>query len=273
MNFMLLLLVLLAERFTRLRARIQQDGWWQDWFRRCERPEAPWWTLLGSVLLPVLVAGLLLHQLHQLLGDLTFFCDLLIVLYSLGRGDPRAGLEPFCAAWERGDEVVASQVARRELGIVARTPGELLEQLQQRLLWQGYQGFFAVIFWYALLGPLLPLAYRLLVLTERQTLSPLVCELCAQLLHALDWVPVRLLAIAFAVVGNFWVLPRVILPRLFQWRVAAPQLLLQSGIMALEPQNSLRGEQGVRRLEGLWGLLSRAAMLWYVAFALGYVLF
>ncbi|MBB3102398.1 regulatory signaling modulator protein AmpE [Azomonas macrocytogenes] len=268
MNFLLLLLVLLAERFSTIRHTIQQDGWWFDLLRRCERPQSPWATLVWTVLVPLLIVGLLLRQLDYLFGGLTFFLDLLIVFYSLGRGDPRAELGTFCEAWYRGDEEAASHIARRELGISANNSGELFEQVQMHLLWQGYQGFFAVIFWYALLGPLIALAYRLLDLVERHAETSVVRELAGQLRHALDWLPARVLAISFALVGNFAAFARAVLPNLLHWRVYAPFLLLQTGILSVEPLGSVRGEQGVARIDSLWSLLFRAGMLWYVALAI-----
>lgn len=62
------------------------------------------------------------------------------------------------------------------------------------LLWQAYQSFFAVIFWYFLLGPVAALAYRLLALASEHNKNPLVAERAGQLRHAFDWLPVRLLA-------------------------------------------------------------------------------
>ncbi|MQK16806.1 hypothetical protein, partial [Escherichia coli] len=87
--------------------------------------------------------------------------------------------------WRRGDEQAALHVAERDLGVVADSEAELLERVQDYELWQAYQGFFAVIFWYALLGPLPALAYRLLALTAEHAGQAGVVERAAQLRHAL----------------------------------------------------------------------------------------
>ena len=273
MSLLVLLLVLLAERYTTLRQRIQQDGWWFDLLRRCEQPQAPWQTLMWTVVVPMVVVGLVLRQLESLFGWLTLPLEVVVVIYSLGRGNPKAELGAFCEAWYREDEEAAGYLARRELGIDANNSGELFEQVQMRLIWQGYQGFFAVTFWYVLLGPLLALAYRLLALTERYAESPLVVELAGQLRHALDWLPARILALSFALVGNFTAFMRAVVPQLFHWRVLTSYLLLQTAIIALEPQHSLRGEQGVARLDNLWSLLFRAGLLWYIGLAVWTLLF
>ena len=89
---------------------------------------------------------------------------LLVLIYSLGRGDLLAALGPFRDAWRRGDGQAAYHVAERDLSLQAEEGAELLQQVQGHLLWQAYQSFFAVIFWYLLLGPMAALAYRLLAL-------------------------------------------------------------------------------------------------------------
>src|SRR5690606_19010667 len=102
---------------------------------------------------------------------------------------------------------------------------ELLRRVQGHLVWQGYQGFFAVIFWYALLGPLPVLGYRLLALvTEHARQAPLR-ERAEQLRHGLDWLPARVLAGSFALVGNFAAVGRVLLHELLHWDISAGRLL------------------------------------------------
>ena len=103
MNFLVLLLVLWVEKLSSGRRRIQQDGPWRQWLVRCEG-QAPWPALLLAVLLPVALLGLLLLILEPLAyGWLALPVHLLVVVYSLGRGDVLAALGPFRDAWRRGD--------------------------------------------------------------------------------------------------------------------------------------------------------------------------
>ena len=61
--------------------------------------------------------------------------------------------------------------------------------------WRGCRGicygrptsFFAVIFWYFLLGPVVILSYRLLALAQEHSQNPALVERAGQLRHAFDW--------------------------------------------------------------------------------------
>ena len=272
MSFVVLLLAIVIEKFSSLRQRFQRDG---GWLRELHALEAspkfatrPWLVLAILILCPVAVLALLLWVLDPVAyGLLALPVHVLVVIYSLGRGDIQAGLGPFRDAWRRGDVQAGAHVAERDIGITAETGEQLLEKVQSHLLWQSYQGFFAVIFWYFLLGPVAALSYRLLALAAEQGKNPELVERAQQLRHAFDWVPVRLLAASFALVGNFAAVGRVMLHELLNWDISAEQLINKAGCAAAEVAAPQAGPEGVVSLDTLWALLLRAALLWYAGFA------
>ena len=276
MSFLVLLLVLWVEKFSALRQRLQRDGFFLTELARLERRRKadPWWVLSILVLLPVAVLALLLHVLEPVAyGLLALPVHLLVLIYSLGRGDAKATLGPFRDAWRRGDEQAAVHVAERDLGVTADDSQSLIQKVQGHLLWQAYQSFFAVIFWYVLLGPAAALAYRLLALTGERASNPAVQERARQLRHAFDWAPVRMLAASFALVGNFVALSRVMLHELLNWNISAPRLIEQAGTAAADiPADVTAGPEGLVGLDSVWELLLRSAVLWYAGFALWTVL-
>jgi len=277
MSFLVLLLAVWIEKFSALRQRVQHD---EPWLRQLFRQEAsprlakrPWWVLALLVLLPAVLLGLLLLILEPLAyGLLALPVHLLVVIYSLGRGDLLGELGPFRDAWRREDLQAAAHVAKRDLDICADSGEQLLGQVQGHLLWQAYQSFFAVIFWYFLLGPVAALSYRLLALAAEHSKNPAVAERAGQLRHAFDWLPVRLLAASFALVGNFVAVSRVMLHELLNWNISAAQLVEKVGLVAAEIPAPITGPDGILSLDRIWELLLRAAVLWYAGFALWTVL-
>ncbi|BBP63234.1 membrane protein [Pseudomonas sp. Cab53] len=277
MSFLVLLLAVWIEKFSALRQRVQRDGGWLQELNKLEaRPRwvnRPWLVLVVMVLLPVALLALLLWVLEPVAyGLLALPVHLLVVIYSLGRGDLLADLGPFRDAWRREDLQAATHVAKRDLDIEADDGEQLLERVQGHLLWQAYQSFFAVIFWYFLLGPVAALSYRLLALAAEHSHNAGVAERAGQLRHAFDWVPVRLLAASFALVGNFVAVSRVMLHELLNWNISAADLIDKVGLVAGEIPKPMAGPDGINSLDRLWELLLRAAVLWYAGFALWTVL-
>lgn len=272
MSFLVLLLVLWVEKFSAWRKRIQHDGPWLQLLTVLEgKPKwagRPWLALALLVLLPLLLLGLILLLLESVAyGWLALPVHLVVVIYSLGRGDLLAALGPFRDSWRRGDAEAAYLVAQRDLSLEADEEGELLQRVQGHLVWQAYQSFFAVIFWYALLGPVAALAYRLVALSSEHATLPALREAAAQVRHGLDWLPVRVLAASFALVGNFAGVSRALLHELLSWDISAAQLVINTARAAGEIPEPVIGEAGVSSLDGLWQLLVRAAVFWYAGFA------
>jgi len=270
MNFLVLLLILLLEKTSGWRARLQRDDLFLRALGRVEGDPRlagrPLRQLLLVLAVPVLLVGLLLWILAPLAyGWLLLPLHVAVLLWSLGRGDPQRSLVPFRASWQRGDAEAAYLDARRDLGVLADDPPTLLAQVQGLLLWQAYQGFFAVIFWYALLGPLLALAYRLLALLAEHAGDAGLRSHAVRLRQALDWLPARLLALSLALAGNFVTANRVLWTRLFDLQASAAQLVADAGRAAAD---TTAGRGGVETLDALWSLLLRAGLIWYSALAL-----
>ncbi|MFJ4388615.1 regulatory signaling modulator protein AmpE [Pseudomonas soli] len=275
MSFLVLVLALWVEKFSALRQRLQRDGFYLGELVRLERSGKvhPWWTLSILILAPVALLVLLLHVLEPVAyGLLALPVHLLVLVYSLGRGDVKAALGPFRDAWRRGDEQAALHVAERDLGLAADDAQSLIKRVQGHLLWQAYQSFFAVIFWYFLLGPAAALAYRLLALTMDNSRQPALQSLAGQLRHAMDWLPVRVMTVSFALVGNFVAVTRVMLHELLDWHVSAGHLVAKVGRVADDIPEEEDRQRSLERLDSLWDLLLRCAVLWYACFALWTVL-
>ncbi len=172
MSFLVLLLAVCIEKFSALRQRVQRDGPWLNELAKLEsgpRTAArPWFTLALLVLVPVLLLQLVLTIVGSVAyGWLVLPIHLLVLIYSLGRIDLIAVLGRFAMP-------VGAAMCRRRCMWPSAT--WLLQGVQSYMLWQAFQSFFAVIFWYFVLGPVAALAYRLLALAAEHGKTPALVE-------------------------------------------------------------------------------------------------
>lgn len=266
MKFVVLLLAIVLEKSSNVRARVQQDKCWLARLEVLESRAALWPIWLHLVVLPVALVALLLGLL-MLSGYswLAFPVHILVLLFALGRGDLLAQLGPFRDAFRRGDQEAAYLALRRDLKLDPQDETQLLAQAQGYLLWQAAQGFFMVIFYYALLGPIAVLAYRLLALLAEHSRSAYGRNHFGRIRHYLDWLPARLLAASFALVGNFAAVGRALLPCALHSQPDAAELVARCGRAAL---NGEEYAEQITSLDALWQLLIRAAMFWYALLSL-----
>lgn len=271
MSFLVLILTILIEKLSNWRSTLQKDQWWYEQLKRSKKllPRQHTLALLVALSLPIIGLAVLLVVLKSLLyGFLLIPVHLAVVLYSLNRGDIRSALGPFRDAWRRQDTHAASLAAQRDLLIQSEEPVGLLQAVQGYLLWQGYQGFFAIVFYYLIGGPLAALTYRLLILSAEQVQWPEAAGRATRLLHILDWLPVRLLSASFALIGNFITVNRALMHDLLCITEPGDALLSKAGRAAVEAESDALGEKGTRTLDNIWLLLVRSAVLWYACAAL-----
>ena len=152
-------------------------------------------------------------------------------------------------ALRAGDAIAAHQrlAAWRGADASAATAEEIPKLAIEKGIEDSYRHVFGTLFWFlALPGPGGAVLYRLTVLLAAQwqgvALTPLGHQLAVfgrpvqRLLYWLDWIPVRLTAVTFAIVGDFE-------DSIYCWRVQAKQwpsihegILLASGAGALGVQ-------------------------------------
>ncbi|MBA1191823.1 regulatory signaling modulator protein AmpE [Pseudomonas entomophila] len=275
MSFLALVLILVIETCSAWRSRLQHDGGFLRELARleCEGRRSSLGVLAILVVVPMGLLGVLLHTLEPVAyGLLALPVHVLVLLYSLGRGQAKGALGPFRDAWRRGDYQGSVYAAERDLNVRGEETASVLAQVQGYLVWRVYDGFFAVVFWYALFGPVGALGFRLLTLCQQHSRRPTVVLYAERIRHALDWVPARVLIVSFALVGHFVAVMRLLLNEVLAWRTSATTLLASAGQAANSPLEPGAGQQGLDYLDSQWALLQRSAVLWYVVLALGVVL-
>ncbi len=275
MNFLAFVIALALRQLWSADVWLQRDNWWRDWSERANSfGLLPWVQLLLTVGLPLLLALLLLDVLRPLLfGLLWIVAAAMILLYAFGRGDFHARIARYCDFCERDNREGAWLYLREELhaGDPAEVdpgmePEQLHQELQASLYYDGYQRWFAVVFWFVLLGPVAALSYRLLQLYRdaEGNAGPAVT-----LLFLLDWVPVRLLLATFTLAGDFVRSRDELLAALFDpWADSDILLLAVGGAAAgTSPEASASG-QAAKDVTALSALLTRSAVVWVVLIAM-----
>lgn len=193
-------------------ARLRRFDWFAAWLGWLGR--SPWFgearlselALLAALLPPLLILGLLLWLLAQPFhGALAFLAAIALLFLAWGPRDLDLELEAIIEA--EGEE--AREAALRALlphPAQGEVPAER-EAALAALAAAGLRRWFAVLFWFLLLGPLGALAYRLTQITAEvehpDRLPPGLRLAASRLLALLDWLPARLVAFSLALVGDF----------------------------------------------------------------------
>lgn len=218
MKLLVIVLCLFSERFLVHLSSLNRYQWFQWYMKTLETRcssipilSSPW-VLFFCLLVPILLAlALVLALVDDLLyGVLGFFINIAIFYYCIGPENP---FYPF----RNNDET--SKQSQNDLAM------RYLTDLNCQL--------FALIFWYVILGPLGALAYRLISLSRSYAGVDRPATIVSDIL---DWLPARMTALFYLLVGNF----QAGLPTLFKLLLSAPQnnkiLIGSCGLAALEGQ-------------------------------------
>lgn len=227
--------------------------------------------VLLLTLAPALGVGLLHHLLTESLLILTFIFDVAVLVYCLGPKDLDTQVRAFIHAYTHlGKEEASPHLAGIVNVDIAQAPlstPQMLQALIEAILIEANERWFAVIFWFVVLGPLGAVFYRLSSLLHHHVNGPRSNNLeiaasgagvsdnfaeAAQRLHAiLGWVPARITALSYAVMGSFvdaidgWNqgLPRLVTgePPISHSSGGNAEVVRNSGLGALRMHDILQG--------------------------------
>ena len=274
MSFIAMIVALVLLQVWGSAGRVHHD----DWLLRLQSFAADLGmsSLVGlvfSIAAPVLLVHLLLGSLQPLLfGLLWIAAAVFILLYSFGRGDFQALLLRYRSYCQSENFESAYLDAQSELSYQPSeegpaSPGEFQQEIQRCLLYEAYQRWFAVLFYFVLIGPEGALAYRLFQLCAKDSQE----DVTRRALFYADWVPARLLAATFALAGDFIRGSDVFIASFKDSAESAASVLLVTARAALGAQEASdsEGEEGFGDVAGsqlteLEALLSRSATAWLV---------
>jgi AmpE protein len=278
MIFLALVLALLLAFAWDFSSALHRDDWFARWCAQLASfGFGPVPVVLLSILLPCALVQVVLSALQPLLFGVVWIVFAAgLLLYSFGRGNIGAELEKYRSQCRREDFEAAYLYGAGELhwfnGDSARSElsaGEVHRAMQKGFLYQAHQRWFAILFYFLLLGPVGALAYRLLQLAPAKKSS--------RLLRWADWVPARLLAASFTLTGNFVESADELLAGILGGKMGARELLYSVAMAATGEDRKSAPESGfglyaARQNELFAALVRRSSVAWVLLVSLGVLL-
>jgi len=252
MRFVVIILCLIIERWTVYSRQIRRFHIFNYYNRMmltlCKalrlRKYLGLFLILAAI---VLVVGLLyIWFLHIWYGFLGFLFAVLMLLYSFDAfGVQEEGL---------GDELSREHPVEKEM---------------VGLLVQANRNIFAVLFWFALLGPLGAVLYRVNYLLTKANDDDAVAEAAQKFRQVLDWIPVRLIALSYALVTQFLPVLKCWAKHVISGLSHNEEVLSECGITALESigHTTTESDADEYRQETMH-IIDRALIIWLVVIAL-----
>jgi membrane protein required for beta-lactamase induction len=181
-----------------------------DWLRLRVLGSRGWQGAAGVfafILPPVLLVILLQWWFGWLLG---LVLGVAALLFAHGPARVDDDLAEFLGGWEQEDLERARRAVHGLSGHaeVPLEPSALPEEAVRGLFWQSYERLLGPIFWFVLLGPWGAVLFRLAAIAKeyndnRQEPEEGFGSAVGALLYVLNWIPVRLAALAFGLAGSF----------------------------------------------------------------------
>ena len=253
---------------------LQRDEWFDAWQGRIAGSGLlPGIALAVMILLPVILTVWLLALFESLLFGLPWLvAAVVLMLFAFGRADYHALVEQYVSQCQTNDMesawlAVGEQLAGQSEEIMPESAAQMHRLVSGALVYEGYQRWFPVLFYFLLLGPAGALAYRLIQLAASGPLG----ESASRLVFYADWAPARLLVMTFAVTGDFVRCRQQVQRVLQDSSLDASDALLDSAKSALGPlpvtADMGEGEQAATEMGELAGLLARSAASWLIVFS------
>jgi AmpE protein len=253
-----------------------------DWFMRyvdwmSEHLNSSAWEHVGGLLLMLsplwlAVAMLQVWVADWLFGGVGVLFYATVFFYCLGPRDLGADVDSYCEDCRSGDTGVCRRAAGRLLreGEPEDEPGA--GRMTGAVLVEAGDRLFAVLFWFALLGPAGAVIYRSVsVLYRERREHNAFADSIAWLYGIVLWAPARALALGLALAGHFDA-------ALQGWREAhrvqpqgvdgSDRVLVLTGSGALARGEAVEETPGAEPVRAAMRLVERTLMLWLVVLSL-----
>lgn len=286
MTLIILLIALALQYFTNTISVLPRFKWFDQYVNIVGNflaKTSVWGTLWGllALIVPILIGvGIIDIIVHgRLFGLIEFLFSLLVLLYCLRAENLKSQLNDYFAALETEDLTKAGNAAKEFLGKKApEDAAGLARAVTQGIFQKAIVQCFSYIFWFILFGPYGVMLYFVvrelhLLATKEGSELKLFLEVSKKTQAVLDWLPIRLVALSYALVGHFtpgfahWI--RTFLKGLD----VENQLAWTSGLAAMDAKINSDSKASISENVMAINLVNNAVIVWVVVvaiFILGY---
>lgn len=274
LNLLAIVIALLFDSFVRLNPNFRRSLW----VNRLQGLLAflpAWPNVLLALFIPLVLLGYLQYLSHeQMLIKLGL--DLLVLWYALGPYNFYQQAKGFIQAkrLDDGSEDAKANIREQQLALSGKTPSSEPGQIAAGLnavMVRANDNLFAFIFWYLIGGATAALALRLLIALYRRSENR-VKTVAETLLGLMLYVPARMVALSFAVMGSFDDALQAIRQhrRIKQYSV----LINNEAFLRAVGRGALREDLveekavGIERVEAATSLVLRCLFLWLALLAI-----
>jgi AmpE protein len=249
-------------------------NWRDGWMQRGGRETWSAAVVLACIVLPpvVLTVAALspLHGLWHLLLATTV-SGLVMLLVLLDRARPDAAMRAR-TAWAERDWAPATVGMAPDFAALGASVDDEFGRARRHVLEQQLHELFTPLFWFLLLGPAAAMAAYFFRLCAEDG-DGAVAIRARGVLHYVEWPVVRVLALSFALAGNFMATWQQLRPVLFDAGMPPLQLLEESADAAQPVTLAVAAESApdevlAHALDDVVALLQRALLIWVVLLAL-----
>lgn len=262
MTLISILVCLALERWSSIWQKLRQHNWLvcyavfiQRYFKTAAVIGS--WPGLLVMLIPLVVVTALIQigLWHIWYGILGWIFNTLVLLYCLGSHQL---YEIICKCWDKSAATSDATAAPDTTAVVSTDKSQTLSRF--------HQDVFGIIFWFCILGATGAVLYRA-VSKWRESAIVADSELngyfaCLNTVNEwLNWIPVRLLGLSFALAGDFIPVFQAWIKHLWSAPANNEQLLQDCGMAAVKTQKQLTEAN-------LLNLAFRSLIVWLVILAI-----
>lgn len=273
MKFIVLLFTVLLQKQTRQTGYTRNNGWFQRLSSPFNVMEMGMYGQVAVFLLlvglPVVLLALLMASLTGLIGGtIALVLQVALFLYVLGRDDFSLRFESYKACWSRADYQgafnCASEFLSLEEQVDNQTPCQLHQSVREAVVYAWFKRFFVFVFWFLLGG----ISGALGVLLCYWFYRSFKLVWLSNLLAALEWLPVRLLALTTALAGDFSRSFAVAVKFAMDFQASSKAVLLESVFYETQTaDDQFDCDLAEESLTEANQLMFRCAVLWLLAVA------